>query len=87
MEVESLINITTEGLLLCLYISLPIVIVSAVTGLAVAFVQGITSMQEPMLAHTVKLIAVTITLALGAAAGGVAILRFAENLVTHVVPS
>ncbi|VFR17121.1 Type III secretion inner membrane protein (YscS,homologous to flagellar export components) [plant metagenome] len=87
MEVENLISVTTEGLLLCLYVSLPVVLVSAVTGLLVAFVQGITAMQEAMLAHLIKLLAVTVTIALGAAAGGIAILRFAENLLMRVVPS
>lgn len=87
MNTDELIALTTQGLLLCLYISLPVIIVSAVSGLLVAFVQAITSLQDQTISHCVKLCAVTGTIVFTAAWGGSAILHFAMRLLSTAVPT
>ncbi|HYS63609.1 MAG TPA: type III secretion system export apparatus subunit SctS [Paraburkholderia sp.] len=87
MKTEDLIGLTTQGLLLCLYISLPVIVVSAVSGLIVAFVQAVTSLQDQTISHCVKLCAVTGTIVLTAAWSGSTILRFAMRLISAAVPT
>ncbi|TKC86946.1 EscS/YscS/HrcS family type III secretion system export apparatus protein [Trinickia terrae] len=87
METDTLIRITTQGLLLCLSVSMPVVVVAAVTGLAISFVQAITSLQDQSISYAVKLVAVVATVLIMGAWGAAAILRFANEIVTLAVPS
>jgi type III secretion protein S len=76
-----------HGLVLCLYVSLPVIIVAALAGLLVSFVQAITSLQDQTVSHCVKLIAVTAALAICGAWGASAILHFELQLLTIAVPT
>ncbi|GAB7524094.1 type III secretion system export apparatus subunit SctS [Paraburkholderia sp. 2C] len=87
METETLIRLTTEGLLLCLSVSMPVVVVAALSGLGISFVQAITSMQDQSISYAVKLVAVVATVLVMGAWGAAAILRFANEIVTLAVPS
>lgn len=87
MNTDDLIGLTSQGLLICLYISLPVIVVSAVSGLLVAFVQAITSLQDQTISHSIKLCAVTGTIMLTAGWGGATILRFALRLLSAAVPT
>jgi type III secretion protein S len=87
METETLIRVTTEGLLLCLSVSMPVVVVAALSGLGISFVQAITSMQDQSISYAVKLVAVVATVLITGAWGCAAILRFANEIVTLAVPS
>ncbi|MGU7843998.1 type III secretion system export apparatus subunit SctS [Burkholderia sp. AW33-5] len=86
MEIDSLIRFSTQALLLCLTVSLPPVIVAAVVGLGVSFVQAITSLQDQTLPQVVKMIAVTITIVIAAPTGCAAILHFAIQMMQLAVP-
>ncbi|MGV2292955.1 type III secretion system export apparatus subunit SctS [Trinickia sp. YCB016] len=86
MDVDTLVRFTTQGMLLCLTVSLPIVIVAAVVGLGVSFLQAITSMQDQTLSHAVKLIAVTVALVIAAPFSCAAILHFANEIMQAAVP-
>ena len=86
MDIDSLIRYTTEGMLLCLTVSLPPVIVAAVVGLGVSFLQAITSMQDQTLSHAVKLIAVTVVIVVAAPLSCAAILHFANEMMQAAVP-
>ncbi len=55
MNLDALTGVTAQGMLLCLYCSLPVVIVAAAVGLAVSFFQANTSLQDQTLRHGVKL--------------------------------
>jgi len=79
MELENIIQLTTKGLLLCLYLSLPVIIVSAGVGLMVSFIQAITSLQDPSISHGIKLVSVIIALIISAPWAASAILRFAND--------
>ncbi|WP_027793967.1 type III secretion system export apparatus subunit SctS [Paraburkholderia acidipaludis] len=87
METDTLVRLTTQGLLLCLSVSMPVIVVAAVSGLAVSFVQAITSMQDQSISYAVKLVAVVATVLFMGAWGAAAILRFANEIVTIAVPS
>lgn len=87
METDTLIQITTHGLLLCLYISLPVVIASALTGLLISFLQAITSMQDQSISFGVKLAVVTVVILVTAPWGAAAVLRFANDILATAVPS
>lgn len=86
MEIDSLIRFCTQAMLLCLTVSLPPVIVAALVGLGVSFVQVITSLQDQTLPQVLKLIAVTITIMVAAPTGCAAILHFANQMMQLAVP-
>ncbi|TCF98471.1 hypothetical protein BZM26_25365 [Paraburkholderia strydomiana] len=62
MNIDALIGLATQGLLLCLYVSLPIVVIAAGVGLVVSFLQAVTSLQDQTLSFGVKLVAVVVAL-------------------------
>jgi type III secretion protein S len=80
MEYESVIRLTSEALLLCLLVSLPAIVVAAVVGLLVSFVQAVTSLQEQSIAQAAKLISVVVTLLALGPWGASIVLRFAQTL-------
>jgi type III secretion protein S len=86
MDIDTLIRFTTEGMLLCMYVSLPVVIIAAVVGLAVSFLQAITSMQDPALSHGIKLTVVTVAIVMLAPFSAAAVLRFANEVMQGAVP-
>jgi type III secretion protein S len=87
VDTETLMRLTTQGLLLCLTASLPPVIVAAAVGLGISFFQAITSMQDQTLSHVAKLVAVTIAVIVTAPLSCAAVLRFANEIVRVVIPS
>jgi len=87
METDTLIRVTTEGLLLCLTVSMPVIVVAAVSGLAISFVQAITSLQDQSISYAVKLVAVVVTVLVTGAWGCASILHFANEIITLAVPS
>jgi type III secretion protein S len=87
METENLVRFTTEALLLCLSVSMPVVLVAALTGLLTSFIQAITSMQDQSISYAVKLVAVVVTVLMMGTWGAAAILRFANEVVAMAIPS
>ncbi|CAB3764355.1 type III secretion system export apparatus subunit SctS [Paraburkholderia humisilvae] len=86
MSIDTLIQFATRGMLLCLSVSLPAVMVAALVGLAVSFLQAITSMQDQTLPHAAKLIAVTVTIMIVAPVSCAAVLRFASDMMNQALP-
>ncbi|QGZ65827.1 type III secretion system export apparatus subunit SctS [Paraburkholderia acidisoli] len=86
MDLDSLTGATAQGMLLCLYCSLPVVIVAALAGLAVSFIQAITSMQDQTLPHGVKLIAVVVTIIIAGPFAAAAVLHFANQMMRTALP-
>jgi type III secretion protein S len=81
MNHEDLIQMTVQGLLLVLMISLPISLVSAVVGLLVSLVQAITSLQDQTVSQALKLLAVTVVLLLAAPWAGALLLQYAQRAI------
>ncbi|AKJ27813.1 type III secretion system export apparatus subunit SctS [Caldimonas brevitalea] len=80
MDYENVIQLTSQAMLLCLLVSLPVVLVAAGVGLLVSFVQAITSLQDATIGQAAKLIAVTVTLLLAAPWGAAAVFEFAQSV-------
>lgn len=80
MEYDNLTHLTAQALKLCLLVSLPVVAVAALTGLAVSFLQAITSLQDSSISQSVKLVVVTVAIVVCAPWGAMAVQSFARNL-------
>ncbi|HTH72797.1 type III secretion system export apparatus subunit SctS [Trinickia sp.] len=87
MDVENLIRLATQAMLLCLYVSLPIVAIAALTGLLISFLQAITSLQDHTISYAVKLVVSVAAIAILAPWGGSSILHFANELMQLAVPT
>jgi type III secretion protein S len=84
MGYESAVELTAQAMMMCLVLSLPAVVVSAVVGLMVSFVQAITSLQDQSISQGLKLLAVTVTVFVAAPWGGATLLRFADSVLSHM---
>lgn len=85
MELENIIRIATRGLMLCLYLSLPVIVVSTSIGLLVSFIQAVTSLQDQSLSYGIKLISTILVLIIISPWCAAVLLRFAnEALMTAV---
>ena len=62
MSEDQIIEHLTAALVLVLYLSLPPIVVAAVAGVIVSFLQALTQIQEQTLSFGIKLVAVTVTL-------------------------
>lgn len=81
MRYEDLIQLTTQGLILVLMVSLPITLVSAIVGLLVSLVQAITSLQDSTVSQGLKLLVVTLVIFLAAPWAGSLVLAYAEHAI------
>ncbi|KVK75940.1 aldolase [Burkholderia cepacia] len=86
MDADSLVRLTSDALMLCLMVSLPVVAVAALGGLLIAFLQAVLSLQDSSISFGLKLAAVTVTLIVFAPWGAAAILRFGDALMKAAFP-
>lgn len=84
MDQAQILRFTTEALILALLVSLPAVILAAVVGLVISFLQAITSLQEQSISQGIKLVAVTGLLLIAGPWGGGLILRFGESVMKAI---
>lgn len=84
MNYDYVLQLTSQALTMCLMLSLPAVVVSAVVGLGVSFFQAITSLQDSSISQGIKLLAVTAVVFMAAPWAGVTLLRFTESIFTAV---
>ena len=84
MDQAQILRFTNEALLLALLVSLPAVILAAMVGLMISFVQAVTSLQEQSVSQGVKLVAVTLLLVVAGPWGGNMILRFGESVMKAI---
>lgn len=75
-----LIQFTVKALVLILMLSLPPIIVAAVTGILVSLFQAVTQVQEQTISFAVKLVAVILTIMLTSRWVGGEILSYAINI-------
>lgn len=80
MNFDSITQLTTEALMMCLVLSLPAVVASAVIGLLVSFIQAVTSIQDSSISQGIKLLGVTIVVVVAAPWAGASMVRFADKL-------
>lgn len=80
MNIDEVIRYTSQAMMVCLIVSLPSVVASAVIGLGVAFLQAVTSLQDQSIAYAVKLLGVGAVLAATAVWSGSQLVSFSRAL-------
>jgi type III secretion protein S len=80
MELAALVTYVKQALLLVLWLSLPPVLVASVVGLAVAFLQAVTQVQDQTLSFGIKLLAAMLAIALTSVWLGGELMNFADQL-------
>ena len=84
MNYDVVVQLTSEALMMCVLLSLPAVVVSALIGLIVSFFQATTSLQDSSISQGIKLLAVTGVVVVTAPWAGSTLMKFSENLFTAV---
>ncbi|MED5622300.1 type III secretion system export apparatus subunit SctS [Ideonella sp. BN130291] len=79
MTPNNVLDFTREGLMIVLWVSLPIVVVAIVTSLVVAVLQAVTQVQDQSIGQSVRLIAVMGAIVVSAGWLGREVLAFAER--------
>jgi type III secretion protein S len=79
MTPQNILDITREGLMLVLWISLPVVVVATLSSLAVAVLQAVTQVQDQSIGQSIRLIAVMVAIIVTAGWLGRDVMRFAER--------
>jgi type III secretion protein S len=66
MSEPTIIEYTVQALILVLMLSLPPILVAALSGIIVSLIQAVTQVQEQTISFAVKLVAVIVTILLTA---------------------
>ncbi len=80
MEPSLVVDFTQRGLLLALWVCLPVVLAAAAVGLVVAVVQATTQLQDQTLSQVLKLVVAALVLVLSAHWMGSSIYLFVDDL-------
>lgn len=62
MQQTEILHLTSQALMLTLYLSLPTIVVAALVGVLVSLFQALTQIQEQTLGFVLKLVAVVIAI-------------------------
>jgi type III secretion protein S len=84
MDPAVVVDASYSALTLVLWLSLPVVLTSAIVGLGTAIVQAVTQIQDQAVSQAVKLIAVFVVLALTSKWVATEIFHTADQLFTSV---
>jgi type III secretion protein S len=80
MNSDDIIRFTSQAMLVCLLVSLPSIVASALIGLLVAFFQAVTSLQDASISHAIKLLLVSAVIAVTASWSGSLMVTFSQGL-------
>jgi type III secretion protein S len=80
MDTPQLLEFTQRGLLLSLWVSLPVVLTAVVVGLVFAVIQATTQIQDQTTSTILKLIAAAVVLALTAGWVGSTVVQFTDEM-------
>jgi type III secretory pathway component EscS len=80
MELEVILNYTRQGLLMVLWLCLPVVLGSAATGLIIAIFQAATQLQDQAAAAAMRLIVGALIVALTAGWIGLSTKDFVDDM-------
>ncbi|WP_133405239.1 type III secretion system export apparatus subunit SctS [Parashewanella tropica] len=80
MNVSDFIHLTSELLWITLLLSMPTVLVASVLGVLVSLVQALTQIQDQTLQFLIKLVGVSIVMAMTYEWMAVAMLNFANEM-------
>jgi type III secretion protein S len=79
MTPSNILDFTREGLLIVLWVCLPVVVVAIVVSLLVAVLQAVTQIQDQSIGQSVRLISVMVAIVLTGGWMGRDVMRFAER--------
>jgi type III secretion protein S len=82
MNHGDIVQMTQQALWYVLLLSAPPIIVAAIAGLLVAFVQAATQLQEQTLQYVIKFFAIVITIFVTASLLGGALYQFGDRVFT-----
>ena len=85
MTPQNVFDLTWEGLQLVFWVSLPVVLVAALTALLVALGQAVTQIQDQSIGQSIRLIAVMLALVVMAGLLGRNVLLFGERAFDSLV--
>jgi type III secretion protein S len=80
MDTSALLEFTQRGLLLALWVTLPVVLTAAGVGILVAVIQATTQLQDQTASSIFKLIGAAVVLALTAHWMGSSVYEFADEI-------
>lgn len=84
MDLMTLANSVRQALWLVLLLSMPPVLCVAIVGLVIAFLQGVTQIQDQTLAFALKLIAAAVVLSFTGSWLGGELYVFADRMLTAI---
>ncbi|MBM7071082.1 type III secretion system export apparatus subunit SctS [Shewanella sp. 202IG2-18] len=87
MNQSDLIHLTSELLWITLLLSMPTVLVASILGILVSLVQALTQIQDQTLQFLIKLVGVSVVMAMTYDWMGIAMLNYANetfNLISRV---
>jgi type III secretion protein S len=76
---QNILDITREGLLLVLWVSLPVVVVATTSAIVVAVLQAVTQVQDQSIGQSIRLVVVMVAIIVTAGWMGGDVMRFAER--------
>jgi type III secretion protein S len=79
MTPHDLLDVTRDGLLIVLWVSLPVVVVATLSALIVSVLQAVTQIQDQSIGQSIRLIAVMVAIVASAGWLGRDVMRFAER--------
>jgi type III secretion HrpO family protein len=82
---SEVITITQQALWLVIVMAGPPVIVAAIVGLFIAFIQAATQLQEQTFQYAAKFIAIAMTIFVTASLAGATLYHFSDRLFTEFV--
>lgn len=80
MELELIISYTRQGLMMVLWLCLPVVLGSAATGLIIAIIQAATQLQDQAASAAMRLIVGALIVALTAGWMGSSTIDFVDDM-------
>ena len=80
MSESEIVHSTIQVLTLILMLSMPPIVVAALSGILVSLFQALTQIQEQTLSFAIKLIAVSVTLVVTARWIGIELFNYASNI-------
>lgn len=80
MDAAALIEFTHRGLLMALWVSLPVAVAAVAVGVLFAVLQAATQLQDQTTSTVVKLVAAAVVLAVSARWIGTSVTEFADEM-------
>jgi type III secretion HrpO family protein len=85
MSPDAVIDLSREAFFLALYLLAPLVILAALIGLVIGFLQAVTSIQDQSISVAAKLLVVGITMLLASRWMGSELMRFSESVFDKIL--